>query len=354
MIRRKKLDPFRTNFSPGMPLKSKKTGSSPVQTIPSSGVYKHSSSRGKSLEDNLRVVSEALAQHGKGPNLIFDCAEGNLKGKFNTTIAVAAQSNFILLETDPFLATIKVTDPNCLTSRFCLFLFVIRGSLNVINGAESLEVSALHFVIVDPREPAKIMIQGKAKLVCFLVPQDYFFTHVGFSFSSFVNKVFGSSSYEHIFAKLFLTIANSLPQVQGNEVSALCDSLLCAFRPIFHSQENIELSQIQNHKQKMRTKAVEFMSTHLKNPDLTAKEIALHLGISTRFLTNIFREIGTSPIKHLYELRLRKARVQLKESHFADMSIKTIADMNGFSSQAHFSKSFKKMFGMSPSKWRRF
>lgn len=78
-ILRKNLDPFRTNFFPGMPLKSKKTGSSPVQTIPSSAVYKHSSSHGKSLEDNLRVVSEALAQDGKGLTLFLNAPKEILK-----------------------------------------------------------------------------------------------------------------------------------------------------------------------------------------------------------------------------------------------------------------------------------
>lgn len=77
------------------------------------------------------------------------------------------------------------------------------------------------------------------------------------------------------------------------------------------------------------------------------KEFALQLGTNEFKLKYGFKELyGITVHRFLLRERLRKAKMMIQ---FSDQSIKAIAHMTGFKSTAHFSRSFKKHYGYTPS-----
>lgn len=77
---------------------------------------------------------------------------------------------------------------------------------------------------------------------------------------------------------------------------------------------------------------------------------AEQLNVTTRYLAQVTRKIsGKTPKNLIDEHILRHAEVMLKGS---DCPVQEVADSLGFSSQAHFSKFFKKMKGITPSEFR--
>jgi AraC-like DNA-binding protein len=73
--------------------------------------------------------------------------------------------------------------------------------------------------------------------------------------------------------------------------------------------------------------------------------------VSKATLNELFREnFGTTPIKYINELRMKKAMELLEQS---DMSIGEISELVGFQSIHYFSRSFKEHEGVSPSEYRR-
>jgi AraC family transcriptional regulator len=83
---------------------------------------------------------------------------------------------------------------------------------------------------------------------------------------------------------------------------------------------------------------------------LRLSEIARCVGSAPHHLSRIFqRETGTSIHERLVELRLKRA---LEILHDGDPDLARLAVDLGFSSHSHFSRSFKSVFGMSPSKYR--
>ena len=60
-------------------------------------------------------------------------------------------------------------------------------------------------------------------------------------------------------------------------------------------------------------------------------------------------EIGDSPINYLIKIRLAKAEELLKDN---SLPIKVIAKRVGYNDAYHFSKLFKKYYGVSPSSFR--
>jgi AraC-like DNA-binding protein len=80
-------------------------------------------------------------------------------------------------------------------------------------------------------------------------------------------------------------------------------------------------------------------------------ELAQRFGYSARNLRRVFREAtATTPHDYLVKLRLARAMVALRKS---DENVTDIALASGFNDGNHFSFAFRKLLGMSPSRYRR-
>lgn len=93
--------------------------------------------------------------------------------------------------------------------------------------------------------------------------------------------------------------------------------------------------------------AIEVMRDNLEDP-IPPNEVASEVGMSTRQLERLFsRYLGTSPKKYYLGLRLEKARNLLVQT---EMSLMEICVLCGFKAPSHFSKSYRKAFGVAPSR----
>lgn len=95
-----------------------------------------------------------------------------------------------------------------------------------------------------------------------------------------------------------------------------------------------------------------FIEDHLENAKLTPALIARAHNISTRYLNFLFHQHGETVIARIRERRLVHCAKDLQESQDA-LSITEIAHKWHFSDGAHFTRSFKAKFGVTPSAWRR-
>ncbi|MCP4317395.1 MAG: GlxA family transcriptional regulator [Hyphomicrobiales bacterium] len=94
-------------------------------------------------------------------------------------------------------------------------------------------------------------------------------------------------------------------------------------------------------------KAFKIISENLETP-VSPSDIASMIGFSRRHLERLFKsKIGISPKSYYVKMRLQKARSLLLHT---DLAISEIAFACGFISLTHFSKSYLREFGVSPSK----
>ena len=88
------------------------------------------------------------------------------------------------------------------------------------------------------------------------------------------------------------------------------------------------------------------------NRKYVVDQIAENMYLSPFYISKIFKsETGDTPIRHLINIRLEKAKALLEEG--CDGSIQEVAAMVGYDDAYHFSKLFKKHFGVSPSQVRK-
>jgi AraC-like DNA-binding protein len=95
-----------------------------------------------------------------------------------------------------------------------------------------------------------------------------------------------------------------------------------------------------------------YIEEHYMDSDLTPEKIAKGNGISTRYLHSLFREVGTTVLKWVWERRLKAARSDLLDPAQIHARISEIAFRRGFNDSAHFSRTFRNRFGISPSQLR--
>lgn len=77
-----------------------------------------------------------------------------------------------------------------------------------------------------------------------------------------------------------------------------------------------------------------------------------HLGLSRRQIERLFhRYLDTTPVRYMNDLRLARGRALLAET---DMKVTEVAVACGYASTSHFSKSFRKKYGVSPYRFSHF
>ena len=97
------------------------------------------------------------------------------------------------------------------------------------------------------------------------------------------------------------------------------------------------------------TELYRLMETELSNPEFDIACATEALRISrTKFFYKIKGLTGESPNVFFKTYKLNRAAELILEGRY---TISEIADMTGFSTLSHFSKSFKKQFGLAPSEY---
>lgn len=94
----------------------------------------------------------------------------------------------------------------------------------------------------------------------------------------------------------------------------------------------------------------DFIMSNL-NRDLSLDDLARVAELSPQYLCRTFKKaVGTTPYQYIVEARIEKAKEILLHG---EQSIAETALEVGFSSQSHFSDSFRRVTGMSPRQFRR-
>jgi len=95
-----------------------------------------------------------------------------------------------------------------------------------------------------------------------------------------------------------------------------------------------------------------YIKSHLRNPQLNLSSLAEAQNISERYLHNLFELEGITPSRFIWNERLKSAHIDLSNPLLSHRSISEICFAWGFNDTAHFSRSFKSKYGLSPRAFR--
>jgi len=96
-------------------------------------------------------------------------------------------------------------------------------------------------------------------------------------------------------------------------------------------------------------RVLEAMERQMAEP-FTVCDLAAIAGLSPSRFAHLFRRtVGMSPLRHLHTLRMRRAQQLLETS---SLPIRDVMQQVGWRDPSHFSKNFKRRFGVAPRRYR--
>lgn len=96
--------------------------------------------------------------------------------------------------------------------------------------------------------------------------------------------------------------------------------------------------------------SIAFIERNFQN-DISVEDIAAFCGLNRSYFGKIFKKsVGKTPQEFLLNYRMIKATELLK---LTQLSIRDISNAVGYADQFHFSRAFKKIYGISPRDWRK-
>ncbi|MCB5186505.1 helix-turn-helix domain-containing protein [Methylobacillus caricis] len=96
----------------------------------------------------------------------------------------------------------------------------------------------------------------------------------------------------------------------------------------------------------------ELINGLLADATLDTSAIANASGLSPRYINSLFEDENTSLMRHVWQRRLEKCKQDMLNPAQRGHSISEIALRWGFNDLAHFSRAFKKQFGLAPREYR--
>lgn len=95
-----------------------------------------------------------------------------------------------------------------------------------------------------------------------------------------------------------------------------------------------------------------FVDTNLGEESLSQDMVARAVGVSARHLNRSFAAAGETVAEYIMRRRLEVAAAQLRDPRSVAVPIGELAHRCGFVSQSHFTRLFKRRFGVTPGRWR--
>jgi AraC-like DNA-binding protein len=112
--------------------------------------------------------------------------------------------------------------------------------------------------------------------------------------------------------------------------------------PFGHARDRVDLTR----------RLYAHIDENLGNRDLSPASVAAALHISIRYLHKLFAGHGSTVGRWIQHRRLEEARRELARPGGGTTGVAAVAARWGFAGAAHFSRSFRRAYGMSPSDWR--
>jgi len=147
-----------------------------------------------------------------------------------------------------------------------------------------------------------------------------------------------------LFHELFLLHQEASIPARLKEKAILLDilsQLLTASPLLIHQNRTPEIERL--------TIIQQYIDSHLHD-EVTLEGMAAHLHLHPNYFIKYFKKhFGISPLKYVIRKKMDKAKVLLKTT---TLSIKEIGARTGFDDANHFSKTFRREIGYSPTEYR--
>lgn len=244
------------------------------------------------------------------------------------------------------------------TAAACLFaIFLIAGEVEIDRNGETCLVRAGDLILHARPLPALLRTAQAASYegLTLIIRKNAFAStdELEQAFGAGVTVVRGSTLFQPLSTTLAF-LAENIAQLRRVEICALFRASV-SLLPAAINYQNWEERE-RNSKGKawhVRTALLDFVNKHLPNTDLSPQVAAMNLGISVRYVHKLFATMKTTFMSYVTSKRLELVHDKIILASGSSLSIRALAFSCGFNDVSGFNRSFKRRYGVSPTRLRR-
>lgn len=140
--------------------------------------------------------------------------------------------------------------------------------------------------------------------------------------------------------------------IEGPQSRHIADSTTSLLAAMLETHRQGQPDSSQRFEQFHRERIRRFISSNLRNPELNMEMISVGVRLSPRYIHRLFSGDGPTPMEWVREQRLERTANDLADSTAPLRPISCIAYSWGFNDAAHFSRIFRKRYGVTPREYR--
>lgn len=275
----------------------------------------------------------------------IDCATPNFIGKISNRLVGNCAIHAVNIET-PHRATRTHVKEN-----LCFVNIQLHNAGVRFNGHREQEIPAGSMVLYDAAQTYGLDFTGASESLILSLPKSYLLSRVPDLQSHLEDMHYYDSALVSMLTQLIRGILNAPLNLRQSAIDNMNESLI--------SMVAATLSQIPDNYRRQPTysssailkRIKNYVLANLANPELCPVMVAQSMGITVNHLHKVFLTSHTTLMHFVLNERLERCRLDISKCATAG-AISQIAYRWGFNDASHFSRSFRKYFGMSPREYR--
>jgi AraC family transcriptional regulator, positive regulator of tynA and feaB len=225
-------------------------------------------------------------------------------------------------------------------------MFQTEGSSFVEQDGRATVLQPGDWTIYETGKPSNVIVPGRARMLFLIVPREKILAR-NFDLGNLVARRFsGSRGLGKLIWSLLSATFDQMPEIRNRSGQDVADIVVQMIRLAL--LESADEHANVDSKEVIRERVKRYISSHLRDPDLSITRLAGTARCTKRYLHMAFHSENVSISDYILKLRLQRCREDLLNPAFVHRSITDIAYSWGFNSSNHFSRCFKEEFGVSP------
>jgi AraC-like DNA-binding protein len=208
------------------------------------------------------------------------------------------------------------------------------------------------FAIVDSCRPYSVLFQEGFQHHVLRIPRREMTRRVGMIDAVTGSTISGSRGAGKLASTLCRIISGEPDTLPSGTMGQVADSLLDLFAVAIGANMGEGYVSDTSVRNAWFVRIRNYIDRHLAEPALSRSTIAAALGVSVRYLTDIFSSNDMTVNAYIWERRMHRCCLALDDPSQRGRSISSIAYGWGFNDTSHFSRAFKERYGITPSECR--
>ena len=230
---------------------------------------------------------------------------------------------------------------------YCFACLPLSTAIRLRQGGRDCVLAPGDLGLVDTREEYTIDVPSGSSSIWVRFGSSRLEARLPGSGDVFARRIDGTAGIGNLASRFIRSVADEadhLPARSQTAIAAMAADLVSEAAVCATSERKSFRSSSQRTLERARI----YIDQHLHREDLSPAHIARSLGISPRYLSQLFATAGETPMGCVSRQRLRRCRERLERETWRPGLITDMAFACGFTNVSSFNRVFKAAFGVTP------